>query len=129
MTPKAFDAINITILADDGPRSIHTSYDSDKIDEMVLDEVIIMKLGISGMTAIGMSSNRATNKLHGSLPVPDSDQYQALAYPFTISGELSHDERVKEFGREVIVFLLFHLEQRDLIFHQYSNIEGRIKEL
>ncbi|MFW9996197.1 MAG: hypothetical protein ACFFD4_29415 [Candidatus Odinarchaeota archaeon] len=129
MVPRAFEGINLTVLADDGPRALCTVIDSTSLNETIINEVVITKLGISGMTAIGMGSHTATFKLHGSLPVPETNQYQALAYPFRVSGDLSKDDRVRESGREVIIFLLFNLVQRDLIFRYYGDIEKKIKEL
>lgn len=125
-----FEGMNLTVLADDGPRSMFTVYDNEgELSNSTLDEITVTRLGISGMTAIGMATHKATHKLHGSLPVPENEFYQALAYPFNVSGDMSQDIRVQEHGREVIVFLIFQLEKRNSIFKHYDSIENKLSEL
>jgi len=130
MPETYFEGINLTILADDGPRSLFTVYDNEgDLSKNPLDEITVTRLGISGMTAIGMATHKATHKLHGSLPVPENESYQVLAYPFTVSGDMSQDDRVKEHGREVIIFLIFQLVNRNSIFKHYDSIENKLNEL
>ena len=85
-----------------------------------LDEVESMKLAVSGMTAFGMGNmiDRTRNKLHGTFPIPyvdeDAPEDSSLVFPFSVSGETSLDSRIRKYGRECMIFLIYDKKRNDI---------------
>ncbi|MFQ5976618.1 MAG: hypothetical protein ACE5OZ_00635 [Candidatus Heimdallarchaeota archaeon] len=89
-----------------------------------LDEIMGMKLAISGMTAMGLgSSKRGLRELHGPIGVPDASELQAFYFPFIVSGALSKDSRVRKHGRDCAFFLVFEKKQKSTLLKNYEMIE------
>jgi len=122
-----FKSLIIVLLADHGPQPLF-KIDSSNEDDLNLSEAEIMKLGISGLTAIGLGVGIqvARNRLHGSFPVHERNDIAALVYPFNVKAGDTIDNRVEHFGREVLIFLIFEINNRDTIFRNYGAIERKI---
>jgi hypothetical protein len=122
-----FTHVAVVVLADQGPHPLLNIKGTVDID-FDLDEVELMKLGISGMTSIGLGTGIlvARDRLHGSFPVPDRTDLASLVFPFNVKAEGTTDHRVDHFGREVLVFLLFSMIKRNDIFALYGEIEKMI---
>ncbi|MFW9992874.1 MAG: hypothetical protein ACFFD4_12595 [Candidatus Odinarchaeota archaeon] len=122
-----FTHLAVIVLADTGPLPL-LSLQTEERGKFELDEVELMRLGIMGMTAIGLGTGLqvARHRLHGSFPVPERVDIASLLYPFNVIAENTTDNRLATFGREALVFLLFEVEKRNGIFALYGEIEEEI---
>ncbi|MHA2367231.1 MAG: hypothetical protein ACXADX_00285 [Candidatus Hodarchaeales archaeon] len=108
--------ILLCMIADSGP-DVVVNYSS-------LDEMMGLKLAVSGMTAMGLgSTKRGLRELHGPISVPDSEEVQAFYFPFLVSGAQSEDERIRKHGRECAFFLIFQKGQKSKLLKYYEMIE------
>ncbi len=121
-----FDGIIITIFAELGPSPI--------ANKSPLDEAIAIKLSIAGMTILTMGYGgdgvfeKRHFRLHGPLPVPDSAEYEALAMSFKVEATETEDERVRDYGRECNLFLIFKTQKRTDVLNFHRTIEAEMKK-
>ena len=116
------NGIILAVLEDMGPAA--------RINISHLSEIESMKLAVAAMTAVGLGNDTARQRrnLYGTFPVANRDEYRALVFPFSVSGEKSADNRVRHFGRECSIFLLFNREFRDEVFNKFAKIEHLLRE-
>ena len=67
-----------------------------------ISEDTTVKLSVIGMTILSMGAGTVAEKqhhrLHGSIPIPDSPDLEALAMSFTVSPIQTKDVRIDEYG-------------------------------
>ncbi|MHA2296156.1 MAG: hypothetical protein ACXAEU_14095 [Candidatus Hodarchaeales archaeon] len=85
-----------TIFEDYGPTPV--------FNESFLDDTQAFNLGIKIMTVLGNSEPR---EIYGPLSVPDDNNKRMLAYLFNVKSDESSDPRIKQFGRSVVISLIF----------------------
>lgn len=123
MSTDIINGIVITSYLDMNPRTI--------INESSLDDIIVMKLSITGMTMIslGFSTELPLNqiyyKLNGPLPIPESLDYEALVMLFTFD---HIDENIDQISEIFALWLIIHTKNRDLIYANHIKIETVLKE-
>ncbi|MFX0125619.1 MAG: hypothetical protein ACFFAE_18495 [Candidatus Hodarchaeota archaeon] len=97
-----------------------------------IGEDTTVKLSVIGMTILSMGAGTVAEKqhyrLHGSIPIPDSPNLEALAMSFTVAPTQTDDVRIDQHGRESTIWLLFDSKDRDRIFLQHAIIEKALKE-
>lgn len=97
-----------------------------------IGEDTTVKLSVIGMTILSMGAGTVAEKqhyrLHGSIPIPDSPNLEALAMSFTVTPTQTDDIRIDQHGRESTIWLLFDSKDRDRIFLQHALIEKALKE-
>ncbi|MHA2225583.1 MAG: hypothetical protein ACXAC8_10295 [Candidatus Hodarchaeales archaeon] len=97
-----------------------------------ISEDTTVKLSVIGMTILSMGAGTVAEKqhyrLHGSIPIPDSPNFEALAMSFTVTPTKTDDIRIDQHGRETTIWLLFESRDRELVFLQHSSIEKALKE-
>ncbi len=93
------DGLLVTVFEDEGPANI---YNSSPLTE---DEAFAM--AIKTLTAIGSSTPFQPGEIrsHGPLPTP-RDPLFAIAYMFSLKAEKSIDNRISQFGRLVIFWII-----------------------
>ncbi|MHA1946454.1 MAG: hypothetical protein ACXAC6_00725 [Candidatus Hodarchaeales archaeon] len=93
------DGLLVTVFEDEGPANI---YNSSPLSE---DEAFTM--AIKTLTAIGSSTPFQTGEIrsHGPLPTP-RDPLFAIAYMFSLKAVNSMDNRISQFGRMVIFWII-----------------------
>lgn len=121
MNYTAIDGIMLSIAGDMGPDPI--------LNLSSLDDLTSLKLSIVGMTVISMglgSKNvrkKRHYKMHGPIPVPDSN-YEALCVPFNVHPDLgTKDNRIEAHGRECTLWYLFSSNKRRTILSRINQIE------
>ncbi len=89
-------------------------------------------LSVIGMTILfmgaGTLAERQHYRLHGSLPIPNNPNIEALAMSFTVSPTETTDIRIDQHGRESTIWLLFKSENREKIFQLHPTIERTLQE-
>ncbi|MFX1505399.1 MAG: hypothetical protein ACFFDC_04705 [Promethearchaeota archaeon] len=97
-----------------------------------IGEDTTVKLSVIGMTILSMGAGTVAEKqhyrLHGSIPIPDSPNLEALAMSFTVAPTQTDDIRIDQHGRESTIWLLFDSKDRERIFLQHATIEKALKE-
>ncbi len=97
-----------------------------------IEEDTTVKLSVIGMTILSMGAGTVAEKqhyrLHGSIPIPDSPNLEALAMSFTVAPTQTDDVRIHQHGRESTIWLLFDSKDRDRIFLLHTTIEKALKE-
>ena len=93
------DGLLVTVFEDEGPANI---YNSSPLGE---DEAFTM--AIKTLTAIGSSTPFQPGEIrsHGPLPTP-RDPLFAIAYMFSLKADRSIDNRISQFGRMVIFWII-----------------------
>jgi hypothetical protein len=69
-----------------------------------LNESQAFNLAVKGMTTVGDSEEK---EVYGPFPVPEVDNLRTLAFMFNVQSESSGDSRIREFGRPIVVWLIF----------------------
>jgi hypothetical protein len=89
-------------------------------------------LSVIGMTILfmgaGTLAERQHYRLHGSLPIPNNPNIEALAMSFTVAPIETTDIRINQHGRESTLWLLFESEVRERVFQFHPLIERALKE-
>ena len=97
-----------------------------------ISEDTTVKLSVIGMTILSMGAGTVAEKqhyrLHGSIPIPDSPNLEALAMSFTVAPTKTNDIRIDQHGRESTIWLIFESKDREQIFLQHRLIEKVLKE-
>ncbi|UCE14129.1 MAG: hypothetical protein JSV04_02865 [Candidatus Heimdallarchaeota archaeon] len=97
-----------------------------------ISEDTTVKLSVIGMTILSMGAGSVAEKqhyrLHGSIPIPDSPNLEAIAMSFTVAPTKTDDVRIDQHGRESTIWLLFESKDRNRVFLQHSLIEKALKE-
>lgn len=88
----------VTRIADMGPEVV--------FNESELQEDIAAMLSIQSFTMVSLGEG-APDGLYGPIPVPQTEELQALVYTFSTSGKDSDDIRVREHGRKNALFMVF----------------------
>jgi len=93
------EGLLVTIFEDDGPANIYNSSS--------LDESEAFAMAIKTLTAIGSSTPFSTGEIrsHGPLPTP-RDPLFAIAYMFSLKADHSMDNRITQFGRMIIFWII-----------------------
>lgn len=120
--------IVFTTFKDTGPAVIYN--DTNLTEEQTLT------LAVEGMTIVGLEEGTKPKskeqefvdqledkRSFGPIPVPDAPNLRALAITFNVSSEESYDQRIKEFGRKCILFLLFRDDYTREILDAYGLIK------
>ncbi|MHA1586202.1 MAG: hypothetical protein ACTSUW_02595 [Candidatus Heimdallarchaeota archaeon] len=116
---------------DTGPAVIYN--DTDLTEEQTLT------LAVEGMTIVGLDEGSQGKTLKekraaifdsmddkrsfGPLPVPDAQDLRAMAITFDVESVDSSDQRITEFGRKCILFLLFREDYTREILDAYGLIK------
>ena len=116
---------------DTGPSVIYNDTD--------LKEDQSLTLAVQGMTIVGLDEGSKgktmkdkktqifdtmdDKKSFGPLPVPDAPNLRALAITFDVESSESTDQRIREFGRKCIMFLLFKEDYIREILDAYGLIK------
>ncbi|MFX0016591.1 MAG: hypothetical protein ACFFB2_16330 [Promethearchaeota archaeon] len=97
-----------------------------------ISEDTTVKLSVIGMTILSMGAGTVAEKqhyrLHGSIPIPDSPDLEALAMSFTVTPTKTDDVRIDQHGRESTIWLLFESKDRNRVFLQHTVIEQALQE-
>ncbi|WP_455142093.1 hypothetical protein [Candidatus Hodarchaeum mangrovi] len=97
-----------------------------------LSEDTTVKLSVIGMTILSMGAGTVAEKqhyrLHGSIPVPDTPDYEALAMSFTVIPKTTKDARINQHGRESTIWLIFESKNREQVFSIHSQIEKTLRQ-
>lgn len=104
-----------------------------------LSEDQTMTLAVEGMTIVGLDEGSSGKTMEerkkkafdtlddkrsfGPLPVPDAPDLRAMAVTFDVESEESKDQRILEFGRKCIMFLLFKEDYTREILDAYGLIK------
>jgi hypothetical protein len=107
-----------------------------------LEDDQTLTLAVEGMTIVGLEEgsegkrgrikakdkNKFIDELDdkrsfGPLPVPDAPNLRAMAITFDVQSKTSEDERIKEYGRKCILFLLFSSDYTREILDAYGLIK------
>jgi len=104
-----------------------------------LSEDQTMTLAVEGMTLVGLDEGSSgktmeekkkqvfdtmdDKKSFGPLPVPDAPNLRSMAITFDVESEESADNRILEFGRKCILFLLFVEDYTREILDAYGLIK------
>ncbi|MBD3189735.1 MAG: hypothetical protein GF308_03785 [Candidatus Heimdallarchaeota archaeon] len=120
--------IVFTTFEDTGPAVIY--------NDTTLTEEQTLTLAVEGMTIVGLEEGTKPKtkekefvdqledkRSFGPIPVPDAPNLRALAITFNVSSEESYDQRIKEFGRKCILFLLFRDDYTREILDAYGLIK------
>ncbi|NHJ87901.1 MAG: hypothetical protein FK734_20730 [Asgard group archaeon] len=116
---------------DTGPSVIYN--DTDLTEEQTLT------LAVEGMTIVGLDEGSSGKTMKekkaqafdtmddkrsfGPLPVPDAPSYRSIAITFDVESQASEDQRILEFGRKCILFLLFKEDYTREILDAYGLIK------
>jgi hypothetical protein len=124
MSVKMIEGLIVTTMTDRGPFPV--------LNLSSLSEDTAEKLSVIGMTILfmgaGTVAERQHHRLHGSIPIPDSPNLEALAMSFTVSPIETIDVRIDQHGRESTIWLLFESEKRETIFKVHRLIEKALQE-
>jgi len=98
-----------------------------------------LTLAVEGMTIVGLDEGSSGKTMEekkkqvfdtmddkrsfGPLPVPDAPDLRAMAITFDVESEDSTDNRILEFGRKCILFLLFKEDYTREILDSYGLIK------
>ncbi|MFX0171292.1 MAG: hypothetical protein ACFE9L_05180 [Candidatus Hodarchaeota archaeon] len=97
-----------------------------------ISEDTTVKLSVIGMTILSMGAGTVAEKqhyrLHGSIPIPDSPNLEALAMSFTVAPTKTDDIRIDLHGRESTIWLIFDTKDREQIFIKHRDIETALKD-
>lgn len=97
-----------------------------------ISEDTTVKLSVIGMTILSMGAGIVAEKqhyrLHGSIPIPDSPNLEALAMSFSVAPTKTSDVRIDLHGRESTIWLLFDTKDREHIFLRHGAIETALKD-
>ncbi|MFW9995325.1 MAG: hypothetical protein ACFFD4_25030 [Candidatus Odinarchaeota archaeon] len=93
---EMIEGLICTIFEDYGPTPV--------FNESFLDDTQAFNLGIKIMTVLGNSEPR---EIYGPLSVPNDNDKRMLAYLFNVRSAESTDPRIKQFGRSVVISLIF----------------------
>lgn len=97
-----------------------------------ISEDTTVKLSVIGMTILSMGAGtvaeRTHYRLHGSIPIPDSPNLEALAMSFTVAPTETSDVRIDQYGRESTIWLIFETVDREKIFLRHGAIETALKK-
>lgn len=120
---KLIDGLIITTFADLGPIPVQNSSS--------LSSIQISKLSIVGMTILSMGSSLSENqppqRVHGPIPVPDTNDYEAFAMTFIVEAEDSKDQRIESFGRVSNIWVIFRAQDRNNLILLHDKIENILK--
>ncbi len=105
-TDELIDGVIITVFEDFGP--------SVRFNESPLDEGQALNLAVKGMTALGDSPEK---EIFGPFPIPELPDLRALAFVLNVSSAESEDERILEYGRSAVVWLIFAASKKRHILH------------
>ncbi|MHA1941796.1 MAG: hypothetical protein ACXACP_09815 [Candidatus Hodarchaeales archaeon] len=119
-----FSGLIVTTMGDRGPYPL---LNLSSIPEDTAENLSVIGMTILFMGA-GTVAERQHYRLHGSLPIPNSPDFEALAMSFTVSPTHTEDLRIDQHGRESTIWLLFESIHRDQIFHLHQEIERALKE-
>jgi len=78
------------------------------------------------MTTVGDSEEK---EVYGPFPVPEVEDLRTLAFMFNVSSESSSDSRIREFGRPIVVWLIFNVERKRNILHAAGLLQGYLAGL
>jgi len=114
----------VTTMTDMGPYPL--------LNLSTISEDTTVKLSVIGMTILSMGAGAFAEKqhyrLHGSIPIPDSPNLEAIAMSFTVTPTETSDTRINLYGRESTVWLLFDSKDREQIFVRHTLIESALKK-
>ena len=91
-----------------------------------LTESQAFNLAVKGMTTVGDSEEK---EVYGPFPVPEVEDLRTLAFMFNVSSESSSDSRIREFGRPIVVWLIFNVERKRNILHAAGLLQGYLAGL
>ncbi len=124
MSAKMIEGLIVTTMTDRGPFPV--------LNLSSVSEDTAEKLSVIGMTILfmgaGTVAERQHHRLHGSIPIPDSPNLEALAMSFPVSPIETVDVRIDQHGRESTIWLLFDSKNRDIIFKLHRVIEKTLQE-
>ena len=118
------EGLIVTTMTDRGPFPV--------LNLSSVSEDTAEKLSVIGMTILfmgaGTVAERQHHRLHGSIPIPDSPDLEALAMSFPVSPKDTVDLRIDQHGRESTIWVLFESEKREIIFKAHREIEETLQE-
>ena len=118
------EGLIVTTMTDKGPFPV--------INLSSVSEDTAEKLSVIGMTILfmgaGTVAERQHHRLHGSIPIPDSPDLEALAMSFPVSPKDTVDLRIDQHGRESTIWVLFESDKREIIFQAHKVIEEALQE-
>jgi len=118
------EGLIVTTMTDRGPFPV--------LNLSSISEDTAEKLSVIGMTILfmgaGTVAERQHHRLHGSIPIPDSPNLEALAMSFPVSPIETSDVRIDQHGRESTIWLLFESENREAIFKIHRLIEKALQD-
>ncbi|MHA1995011.1 MAG: hypothetical protein ACW97Z_10755 [Candidatus Hodarchaeales archaeon] len=119
-----FYGLIVTTMGDRGPYPL--------LNLSPIPEDTAENLSVIGMTILfmgaGTLAERQHYRLHGSLPIPNNPNIEALAMSFTVSPTETTDIRIDQHGRESTIWLLFESENRKTVFQFHPAIERALQE-
>ncbi len=119
-----FSGLIVTTMGDRGPYPV--------LNLSSLPEDTAENLSVVGMTILFMGAGTVTERqhyrLHGSLPIPNSPDLEALAMSFAVSPTETTDVRIDQHGRESTIWLLFNSTNRATILQMHQVIEKTLQE-
>ncbi|PWI49250.1 hypothetical protein CEE45_02600 [Candidatus Heimdallarchaeota archaeon B3_Heim] len=119
-----FSGLIVTTMGDKGPYPL---LNLSSIPEDTAENLSVIGMTILFMGA-GTLAERQHYRLHGSLPVPNNPNIEALALSFTVSPTETSDIRIDQHGRESTIWLLFKSENRERVFQLHPAIERALQE-
>jgi hypothetical protein len=124
MSVLMIEGLIVTTMTDRGPFPV--------LNLSSVSEDTAEKLSVIGMTILfmgaGTVAERQHHRLHGSIPIPDSPNLEALAMSFPVSPINTTDIRIDQHGRESTIWLLFESENREFVFTLHREIEKALQE-
>jgi hypothetical protein len=110
--------IIVTVFEDYGPSVVYNA--------SPLNESQAFNLAVKGMTTVGDSEEK---EVYGPFPVPEVDDLRTLAFMFNIVSDSSSDSRIREFGRPIVVWIIFKTERKRNILHAAGLLQGYLAGL
>ncbi|MFX1513192.1 MAG: hypothetical protein ACFFCQ_11440 [Promethearchaeota archaeon] len=103
---ELIDGVIVTVFEDFGP--------SVRFNDSPLDEGQALNLAVKGMTALGDSPEK---EIFGPFPIPELPHMRALAFMLNVASSDSEDERILEYGRSAVIWLIFSASKKRHILH------------
>lgn len=119
-----FSGLIVTTMGDRGPYPL---LNLSSIPEDTAENLSVIGMTILFMGA-GTVAERQHYRLHGSLPIPNSPDFEALAMSFSVSPTQTNDLRIDQHGRESTIWLIFESKTRERIFRLHRAIESALKK-
>ena len=108
--------ILVGVFSDYGPEIV---YSNTHLSELAQTRIVV-----SIMTALGIGEQKEhLNRFHGLFPVPGTTRFLSGCFVFPIKIPDATDMRIKNFGTQCAIILIFPFESRKMVYSKIDNME------